>query len=512
MAKILPKPAAPKLPQDVLPAVEPVPTELAGAAPFETPVAEAIVAPASAAAAAALAHPGDTPLTEIERTTLRRRVLALSWPVIIENLLQSLIGFVDTALVGHLGTDALAGVGGAQQIVWLVTTALSAVMMGATVLVAHAIGAQKPAEARRVFKQALVLSAGVAVVLTTGLHALAEPAVRLLGLDAQAAAARHPLLADQRADHAGAGRYVHRVGGAARRGRHAHADVHHRVHQRDQRRGRLVDDLWLRPDPGDGRGRVGLGRRRWPGWSAALLLAWVFLRPGQLMNLRGPGGWRLDLGLVRRMLNIGLPTAAEQFMLSFGITLYGIIVISLGTDVYATQRASMMIVQMAFLPGFGFAMAATTLVGQAMGAGKIRQAEEGTWIATRWCMLLMGSIGVTFGLFGEPLMHLFSSDPEVTRLGGEVLFIAAWNQPFMAVAQVLAGGLRGAGDTRYPMIVDDARRLGGAPAGRLAARHRPRLGPPRHLPGLCTRYGGARGPGLVALAARPLEGNAGLGA
>ena len=189
----------------MLPAIEPVPTELAGAAPFETPVAEAIVAPASAAAAA-LAHPGDTPLTEIERTTLRRRVLALSWPVIIENLLQSLIGFVDTALVGHLGTDALAGVGGAQQIVWLVTTVLSAVMMGATVLVAHAIGAQKPAEARRVFKQALVLSAGVAVVLTTGLHALAEPAVRLLGLDAQAAADGIALFADQRADPAGAGR------------------------------------------------------------------------------------------------------------------------------------------------------------------------------------------------------------------------------------------------------------------------------------------------------------------
>ena len=165
------------------------------------------------------------------------------------------------------------------------------------------------------------------------------------------------------------------------------------------------------------------------------------------------GGWRFDLGLVKRMLNIGLPTAAEQFMLSFGMTLYGMIVIRLGTNVYATQRASMMIVQMAFLPGFGFAMAATTLVGQAMGAGKIRQAEEGTWIATRWCMLLMGAIGVTFGLFGEPLMHLFSSDPEVTRLGGAVLFIAAWNQPFMALAQVLAGGLRGAGDTRYPMIV-----------------------------------------------------------
>jgi putative MATE family efflux protein len=450
VAKILPKPAAPESPQDVLPAIEPVPTELAGAAPFETPVAEAIVAPASAAAAA-LAHPGDTPLTEIERTTLRRRVLALSWPVIIENLLQSLIGFVDTALVGHLGTDALAGVGGAQQIVWLVTTALSAVMMGATVLVAHAIGAQKPAEARRVFKQALVLSAGVAVVLTTGLHALAEPAVRLLGLDAQAAAdgilylqisaLTLPVLVGMFTGSA-----VLRGAGDTRTPMFITAFINVI---------NAVAAWWMiygfGPIPA-----MGVAGSAWAAGVArligCLLLAWVFVRPGQLMNLRGPG-WRFDLGLVKRMLNIGLPTAAEQFMLSFGITLYGIIVIGLGTNVYATQRASMMIVQMAFLPGFGFAMAATTLVGQAMGAGKIRQAEEGTWIATRWCMLLMGTIGVTFGLFGEPLMHLFSSDPEVTRLGGAVLFIAAWNQPFMALAQVLAGGLRGAGDTRYPMIV-----------------------------------------------------------
>jgi putative MATE family efflux protein len=433
----------------VLPTVEPTPTELIVA--FETPVAEAILAPENAAQAAAQAHPGDTPLTDSERKTLRSRVLALSWPVIIENLLQSLIGFVDTALVGHLGTDALAGVGGAQQIVWLVTTALSAVMMGATVLVAHAIGAQKPAEARRVFKQALVLSAGVAVVLTTGLHALADPAVRLLGLDAQAAAdgilylqisaLTLPVLVGMFTGSA-----VLRGAGDTRTPMFITAFINVI---------NAVAAWWLiygfGPIPA-----LGVAGSAWAAGVARLigcaLLAWVFLRPGQLMNLRGPG-WRLDLSLVKRMLNIGLPTAAEQFMLSFGITLYGIIVIGLGTNVYATQRASMMIVQMAFLPGFGFAMAATTLVGQAMGAGKLRQAEEGTWIAARWCMLLMGAVGLTFGLFGEPLMHLFSSDPEVTQLGGAVLFIAAWNQPFMALAQVLAGGLRGAGDTRYPMVV-----------------------------------------------------------
>ena len=430
------------IPQDSLPTIEPAPGPAPEGQPVLTPVAADPGAPPA----------GDAPLTPAaERRLLRRQVLALSWPVILENLLQSLIGFVDTAFVGHLGTDALAGTGGAQQLVWLITTALSAIMMGATVLVAHAIGARQPAEARRVGKQALMLAAGVAVVISAGTYLLAAPAVGLLGMDP--AATRLGVLYLQ-ISGIGLPLLVGMFTGSAL------------LRGAGDTRTPMLITLFINvinavaayvliygagPIPG-----LGVAGSAWAGNVARLfgcaLLAWVFLRPRQLLTLREPGGWRLDGRLVRRMLNIGLPTAGEQFMLSFGLTLYGLIVISLGTTVYATQRASMNIVQMAFLPGFGFAMAATTLVGQAMGAGRVRAAEEGTWIATRYCMLLMGSVGLVFGLFGAPLMHLFSDDPAVIRMGGEALFIAAWNQPFMAVAQVLAGGLRGAGDTRYPLI------------------------------------------------------------
>jgi putative MATE family efflux protein len=415
-----------------------------------TPIAEDILAHREAAPVPAQA--GDPPLTGAERGSLRRKVLMLSWPVIIENLLQSTIGFVDTALVGHLGTDALAGVGGAQQLVWLTTTALSAVMMGATVLVAHAIGAKEPAEARRIFKQALTLSIAIALVLSAGTYALAEPAVRLLGMDAGATAAGVLYLQISGVTMPFmvlmfAGSAVLRGAGDTRTPMYITGFIN------------VINALaawWMIY----GFGPIPAFGVAGSAWAAAvaraigcIILAWVFFQPQRILHLRERGGWRPDLSLIKRMLNVGLPTAAEQFMLSFGITLFGLIVISLGTDVYATQRASMMIIMMAFLPGFGFAMAATTLVGQAMGAAKPRQAEESGWIAARWCMLLMGSIGLIFGLFGEPLMHVFSNDPAVTRLGGEVLAIAALSQPFMALGQVLSGGLRGAGDTRYPMVI-----------------------------------------------------------
>jgi putative MATE family efflux protein len=423
-------------PQDTVPTIEPVPLEEPELSqPFEAPVAADIVAPTATAALAAT-QPGDEPLTAGERTALRRQVLTLSWPVIVENLLQSLIGFVDTALVGHLGTDALAGVGGAQQIVFLTNTLLSAVMMGATVLVAHAIGARNPADARSAFKQSLILAAALAVLLSGVIYVLAAPALQLLGLDSQAAADGvvylqisglvTPVMVGM---YSGAA--VLRGAGNTRTPMYITGFIN------------VINAAaaWMLiygfgPIPA-----LGVAGSAWAAGVARLvgcaLLVWVFLRPGQTLTLRSRKGWRPNLQLIRRMLNIGIPTAGEQFMLSLGMTLYGVLVISLGTSVYAAQRSSMMIVMMAFLPGLGFAMAATTLVGQSLGAGRIKQAEEGTGIAARWCMILMGAIGVVFGLFGEPLMHIFSDDPTVTRLGGEVL----------------AGGLRGAGDTRYPMLV-----------------------------------------------------------
>ena len=129
----------------------------------------------------------DAPLTATERKSIRSRVMNLAWPSIVENFMQTMIGVVDTALVGHLSTDALAGVGGAQQIAWLVTTLLSAAVMGTTVLVGRAVGAGQRREARMALKQSILL-AGVASVLIGAITFLgAYPFMRWLGLDAGAA-------------------------------------------------------------------------------------------------------------------------------------------------------------------------------------------------------------------------------------------------------------------------------------------------------------------------------------
>jgi Na+-driven multidrug efflux pump len=101
-------------------------------------------------------------------------------------------------------------------------------------------------------------------------------------------------------------------------------------------------------------------------------------------------------------------------------------------------------------------MAATALTGQALGAGKPDRARRATWFATRSAMLWMGSVGLLFLVAAEPMVRLFTDDPEILAAGSLAMRVLALGQVQMALGLVLTGGLRGAGDTRFPMLLVSA--------------------------------------------------------
>src|SRR5438128_2817416 len=96
---------------------------------------------------------------------IQRRVFQLAWPVILENVLQTMLGIVDTIMVGRLGADALAGVGTAQQFLFFLIAILSAVSIGSSIMTAHAIGARDWGVAGRIARQSLVWSLAIAAPL-----------------------------------------------------------------------------------------------------------------------------------------------------------------------------------------------------------------------------------------------------------------------------------------------------------------------------------------------------------
>jgi len=181
------------------------------------------------------------------------------------------------------------------------------------------------------------------------------------------------------------------------------------------------------------------------------VLLFLLLRGKRVVSIAGLAGWRPDFTLVWRLLKIGLPSMVEQIFMSGGMLLYGIIAISLGTVVYATQRITFQIISISFMPGMGFAMASTAIVGQYLGAERVDCAERASSYAVRMAVIWMSALGLAAAVFGNQVMRLFTADPEMIRLGARALIVIALSQPFQAVGQVLAGSLRGAGDTRFPM-------------------------------------------------------------
>jgi putative MATE family efflux protein len=182
------------------------------------------------------------------------------------------------------------------------------------------------------------------------------------------------------------------------------------------------------------------------------LLITVLLRGQTVISISGRTGWKPDFAFVRRILKIGLPSMAEQLLMSGGVLLYGIIAISLGTLVYATQRITFQIISISFMPGMGFAMAATAIVGQYLGAKRADLAGRASGYAMRMAIIWMTAMGLAAAIFGNQVMRLFTNDPQMIRLGAQALLVIALSQPFQAIGQVLAGSLRGAGDTRFPMV------------------------------------------------------------
>jgi len=130
-----------------------------------------------------------------------------------------------------------------------------------------------------------------------------------------------------------------------------------------------------------------------------------------------------------------------------------LVVARLGTDTLAAQRITFNALSLSFLPGIGFGIAATALVGQSVGARRIAEGGAAARVATIWAVIWMSAIAALLMIFAPQVVGLFTSDPAVIAAAVPGLRVLALTQPFWAVLFVQAGALRGTGNTRFPLIV-----------------------------------------------------------
>jgi putative MATE family efflux protein len=184
----------------------------------------------------------------------------------------------------------------------------------------------------------------------------------------------------------------------------------------------------------------------------AFATLWLWLR-GRLVIGVGPPGGDFDGARLRRLLRIGLPAGLEQAAFQLGFTAFIWIVALYGNAANAAYQIGVQILSFSFLVGFGFSIAASTLVGQNLGAGDSLAAERSGWRAMGLAVGVMVLFGALIIAAAEPIARLMIDDPEVVRLAVVFIRILGSVQALMAIEFTLGGALRGAGDTRFPLLV-----------------------------------------------------------
>lgn len=160
-----------------------------------------------------------------------------------------------------------------------------------------------------------------------------------------------------------------------------------------------------------------------------------------------------SLSLLRRIINVGLPIGLQGVLDVASFFVFGIIVAKMGVDALAINQIVIQILSLTFMPGLGFSKAATTLVSSYMGEGNLRKARKSTYLATLMALAVMLGIAVSFVAVPDFYISIFTEDEVMHLLGRKILLIAAIYEAFDAIGLVFAGGLFGAGDTKYVMWV-----------------------------------------------------------
>ena len=377
--------------------------------------------------------------------SIRRQVLSLALPVVVSSLLQRAVGIVDVFLVGGLGASAIAAVGIAQLMVFLFMSVSWGINTGATVIVAQLWGAERRDEAARAAAQALLTAAGASLVIMFLGLSLGGRMAGLLGAGEEVSS----VLADYATiifSCIGFTIAINVLSGIM----HGTGDTRTPLAAT-----LIVNVLHVAVAWPLIYGRFGLPALGVKGAAIAIALSEglgaAFLLVRSLVRryvvFRRPLGTQF-LGTGFRL---GWPIFVDRMLQHAGSLVFAKIVLLYGTAVYAAHQVGLAIEAFSFMPGYGIAVAAATLVGQHLGAGRMQDARVSAAEAYRFAVVLMASMGVVFFFFPYLLLRAFTQDGEVIRYGILYMKIVAFAQVPLAITMVLGGSLRGAGDTGFIM-------------------------------------------------------------
>lgn len=390
---------------------------------------------------------------------LLRLIAGLATPVVLANVSQTLMGLVDTLMVGRLGAAALAAVGVATLLFSAVAMSLKAVDVAVQTFTARRVGEGRDSEVGAVLATAVTVTGATgAVVMLAGLLrpdllmrlVATDPGMQALGEGyvRWRYAGMLPLLVyfQVKAMFDGMGRT--RVGMVTGIGMN------------------LLNVLlnWVLIHGKLGAPALGVTGAALASTLASLAAALAITA----VALRGPVRQRFRLlrrsnlqpGLVRPFLALAWPPAVQTLGIVVAFLVFYWILGLISVVAVAAGNVVMRIAALSFMPGIGVGAAVQTLVGQSLGRGDRRGARRAAWGGVGLSVVFMGAFGIVFLLVPGTLMRAFSDSPELIAAGKPVLRVMGLVQVADAVGLTLAGALRGAGATRAVMTIDLATGFG----------------------------------------------------
>ena len=379
----------------------------------------------------------------------RRRILSLAWPVILNNILLTFVWIIDMIMVGRLGPTAVAAVGVSGQMFHMIMAVSMAVTTGTIALVARYTGAEEAEKANAVLGQSLALGAILSALLVVPGIVGSESLFRLFGAEPSVTGIGAPYL---RIVLAGTVFLVAAlVSSSALRGAgdtktpliiSVAANVVNMV---------LNYALIF--------GKFGMPRLEVVGAGIATVIAFaleaaaflLLFWKGNLVLTLSRQAFRLQKDMSMRVLRIGSPSAIEQGIVQIGFLWYMAVIARYGTNPLAAYMIGVNIMSLSFMPGFGFSVAASALVGQSLGAKEPATAASQGWECAKMALWVMSAIGIALFAAARPIALIYVSDAPVVALTTEFVRILALCQPAMAFHFTLTGALIGAADTRWPL-------------------------------------------------------------
>lgn len=395
---------------------------------------------------------GGIPIEELikDPKLINKRVWQLAWPAMVELLLSTLFSMVDMIMVGRISYQALTAVGLTNHPTMLALAVFQALNVGSTALVARFIGSGDIKNAKATVRQSMVLVTILGIVVSIAGYLLSPAIITFMRAEPDV----YPMSVT----------YLQIVSlgwlfttislnvGAILRGS---GDTmtpmrYNLLSNLLNVVGNYVLIFGKFGFPAMGVAGAALSTTLCRGVAAFLALRAIFNK-NRNIGVSLKDDYRIDKNLLERLISIGLPSAMEQFLLRLGQVFFSRAVAGLGTAIYAAHQTAINISSLTFTPGQAFGMAATTMVGQSLGAKHPDVAEKAGLVARRMGLIIALAIAIVLFFFGYDAALLYVDDPEVARAAANALKILAIMQPMQSTQFILAGALRGAGDTRWPL-------------------------------------------------------------